>query len=369
MRWTEADAHYMQRALALAAQGLYTTTPNPRVGCVIVKDGKVLGEGWHRKAGEAHAEPTALAEARAHGRDVRGATMYVSLEPCCHHGRVPPCTDAIIAAGIGRVIAACADPNPLAAHGGKVLQAAGIVFDLGLLEEEARELNCGFISRMQRCRPWVRSKIAASLDGRTALADGRSQWITQPAARDDGHVFRARACAVLTGIGTVLADDPSLTVRAVATPRQPLRIVLDRLAKIPATSRLMSDGGDTLIVTAALRPPSWPAPVRHLQLPATGPEGRYSIEDLRTLMPMLAKSGINELHVEAGARLNGALLEAGLIDELLVYLAPKLLGQQALAMFDLGAPLQALEAYADFFFMEVVPVGGDLRLRLRRKER
>jgi diaminohydroxyphosphoribosylaminopyrimidine deaminase/5-amino-6-(5-phosphoribosylamino)uracil reductase len=375
MRWSETDIHHMQRALALAARGLTTTTPNPRVGCVIVKDGKILGEGWHQKAGEAHAEAAALADAHASGHDVRGATMFVSLEPCNHQGRTPPCTEAIIAAGIGRVIAACADPNPEAAHGGQVLQAAGIAFDLGLLEEEARELNCGFISRMQRGRPWVRSKIAASIDGRTALADGRSQWITQAAARDDGHAFRARACAVLTGIGTVLADDPSLTVRVMdtspdtspETSRQPLRIVLDRLAKTPATYRLMSDGGDTMIVTASARPSSWPSHVRHMSLPATAPEGKYGNEDLRTLMAMLAEAEINELHVEAGARLNGALLEAGLIDELLVYLAAKVLGQQALPMFDLAAPLNALDAYANFSFVEAVRVGDDVRLRLRRK--
>ncbi|MDR2017265.1 MAG: bifunctional diaminohydroxyphosphoribosylaminopyrimidine deaminase/5-amino-6-(5-phosphoribosylamino)uracil reductase RibD [Burkholderiales bacterium] len=368
MRWSEADVRHMQRALTLAARGLYTTTPNPRVGCVIVKGEEVLGEGWHQKAGEAHAETAALADARTRGHDVRGATMVVSLEPCCHHGRVPPCTEAIIAAGIRRVIAACADPNPVAAHGGQVLRAAGIAFDSGLLEEEARELNRGFISRMQRGRPWVRSKIAASLDGKTALADGRSQWITQPAARDDGHAFRARACALLTGIGTVLADDPSLTVRAVATSRQPLRIVLDRLARVPVTSRIMSDGGDTLIVTATERLSSWPSHVRHVLLPATGSEGRYGSEDLRILMAMLAKLEINELHVEAGAWLNGALLEAGLIDELLVYLAPKLLGSRALPMFELAAPLNELNVYADFSFTEVEHVGDDMRLRLCRKE-
>ncbi|MCL2309393.1 MAG: bifunctional diaminohydroxyphosphoribosylaminopyrimidine deaminase/5-amino-6-(5-phosphoribosylamino)uracil reductase RibD [Proteobacteria bacterium] len=373
MRWSEANVHYMQRALVLAARGLFTTMPNPRVGCVIVKDGKMLGEGWHKKAGEAHAETAALIDAHTHGHDVRGATMYVSLEPCSHQGRTPPCTEAIIAAGIGRVIAACTDPNPQAARGGQVLQAAGVAFDSGLLEEEARELNCGFISRMQRGRPWIRSKIAASLDGRTALADGRSQWITQSVARGDGHAFRARACAVLTGIGTVLADDPSLTVRgvetSVKTSRQPLRIVLDRSAKIPTTCKLMSDGGETMIVTASARPASWPSHVRHTFLPATALEGTYSSDDLRTLMAMLAKSEINELHVEAGARLNGALLEAGLIDELLVYLSPRMLGQQALPMFELVAPLNALDAYANFSFMDAALVGDDVRLRLRRKER
>ncbi|MCL2871911.1 MAG: bifunctional diaminohydroxyphosphoribosylaminopyrimidine deaminase/5-amino-6-(5-phosphoribosylamino)uracil reductase RibD [Betaproteobacteria bacterium] len=359
----------MQHALVLAARGLYTTAPNPRVGCVIINDnGKIIGEGWHQKAGESHAETSALIDALAQGYDVRGATMYVSLEPCSHYGRVPPCTEAIIAAGIGRVIAACNDPNPKALHGGRVLQAAGIAFEAGLLEKEARELNCGFISRMQRGRPWVRSKIAASLDGRIALADGRSQWITQKAARDDSHAFRARACALLTGIGTVLADNPSLTVRAVETPRQPLRIVLDRQARTPTTSKLMNDDGETMIITSTTRPASWPLHVRHRLLLATGLEGKYSAEDLEAMMAMLARAEVNELHVEAGARLNGALLEAGLVDELLVYVSPKLLGQQALPMFNLSAPLDTLEGDAKFSLAEAMRVGDDVRLRFCRKE-
>jgi len=210
----QQDREFMARALALAERGLFTATPNPRVGCVIARDGQMLGEGWHERAGEAHAEVRALADVRARGHEGRGATAYVTLEPCNHHGRTPPCTDALLAAGIARVVAAMRDPNPLAAHGAERLTAAGVAVDFGLLEEQARELNLGWIKRVQRGLPWVRLKIAASLDGRTALDNGVSQWITGPAARADGHRWRARACAILTGIGTVLKDDPQLTVRA-----------------------------------------------------------------------------------------------------------------------------------------------------------
>ncbi len=215
--FSDADRAHMARALVLAERGLHTTTPNPRVGCVIVKDGAVIGEGWHERAGEAHAEVNALADARSRGHDPRGATLYVTLEPCNHAGRTPACTDAVLAAGVGRVVAAMADPNPEAADGAARLRAAGIAVDVGLFADEARELNIGFVSRMTRGRPWVRMKAAASLDGRTALASGESQWITGEAARADGHGWRARACAVLTGIGTVRQDDPQLTVRAIAT--------------------------------------------------------------------------------------------------------------------------------------------------------
>lgn len=365
--WRDADIAFMRRALALAERGRYTTMPNPRVGCVITKDEKIIGEGWHHKAGEPHAEPQALADAQKRGFDVRGATMYVSLEPCCHHGRVPPCTDAIIAAEIERVIAACPDPNPLAAHGGKVLAHAGIRYESGLLEQEARALNCGFISRMERKRPWVRSKIAASLDGRTALADGRSQWITGETARADGHHYRASASAILTGIGTVLADNPALTVRAIEIPRQPLRIVVDSRAQIPIHADLMQDGGETLIVSAQPRPAEWPAHIRYLHLPAHGNDGRYSADDLRTLMRQLAEMEINELHVEAGARLNGALLAADLVDEIICYLSPKILGQNARAMFEFDHALKSLDDFNRFFFFHTQAVGDDLRITLRHQ--
>ena len=248
----------MARALALAERGLYTTTPNPRVGCVIVKDGRIVGEGWHERAGEAHAEVAALADARAKRHDVRGATLYVTLEPCNRHGRTPPCVDAVVAAGIARVVAAILDPNPAQASGAARLREAGVVADVGLLDSEAAALNVGFISRMQRGLPWVRSKIAASLDGRTALASGESRWITGAAARADGHGWRARACAVLTGVGTVLHDDPRLNVREVTTARQPLRVIVDRLADTPPRARIL-ENGNALLVTAGARNEAWPA--------------------------------------------------------------------------------------------------------------
>src|SRR5262249_16338761 len=235
--FTDADSAYMARALALAERGLYTTTPNPRVGCVIVSNGVVIGEGWHERAGLPHAEANALADVAARGRSARGATMYVTLEPCNHRGRTPPCADAVIAAGIGRVVAAIADPNPRSASGAARLRAAGIQVDIGLLGDEARDKNIGFVSRMTRGRPWVRMKVAASVDGRTALSTGESKWITGEAARADGHRWRARACAILTGHGTVQHDDPQLTVRAVPTPRQPRRIVIDRHAETPPSAR------------------------------------------------------------------------------------------------------------------------------------
>src|SRR5919199_6525567 len=222
------DHAMMRRALELAAKGLFTTTPNPRVGCVVTRDARVLAEAWHERAGGPHAEAAALA-----GIDARGATVYVNLEPCNHHGRTPPCVQALISAKVRRVVAAMRDPNPQAAGGGEVLRAAGIEFDYGLLEDEARELNIGFVSRVTRRRPWVRLKVAGTLDGRTALPDGRSQWITGVEARRDGHRWRARACAILTGIGTVKADDPQLTVRAIETPRQPLRVIVDREQRLP----------------------------------------------------------------------------------------------------------------------------------------
>jgi len=362
--FTEADRATMARALALAERGLYTTSPNPRVGCVIVRDGAVIGEGWHLRAGEAHAEVNALADARTRGNDPKGATAYITLEPCNHTGRTPPCTDALIAAGIGRVIAAMADPNTPAGGGATRLRAAGIAVDVGLLEEAARDLNPGFVSRVTRRRPWVRMKVAASLDGRTALANGESQWITGEAARADGHHWRARACAVLTGIGTVLQDDPRLDVRAVATTRQPRRIVVDRHGQTPATARVLA-GGDTLIVTAGARNPAWPATVESLALPDA--DGRV---DLVAMVAALAWSGVNELHVEAGGKLNGALLAAGLVDELVLYLAPSLLGDPARGIAEFPGGLVRLEDRIELSMRDVARIGDDLRVigRVRRKE-
>ena len=337
----ELDAA-LRRALALAEQAIGLTDPNPRVGCVILApDGRELGSGHTQAAGQAHAEIMALRDAAARGHEVRGATALVTLEPCSHHGRTPPCCDALIAAGVARVVAAAQDPNPqVAGQGLARLRAAGIDVLLaeGPLADAARELNIGFFSRMQRGRPFVRLKSAVSLDGRTALPDGRSQWITGPAARADGHAWRKRAGAILTGIGTVLADDPRLDVRLVPTARQPLRLVLDPRGRLPAGARILQPPGETRVV---------------------GP-GRA---DLPALLAELGVQGINELHVEAGPTLSGALLDPGLVDELLIYQAPLLIGE--------GRPLAALQALPGldaarrWHFVEATAIGPDLRLRLR----
>ncbi len=357
--FSDADRAHMARALALAENGLYTTTPNPRVGCVIVKNGEVIGEGWHQRAGEAHAEVNALSDARARGHDPRGSTLFATLEPCNHNGRTPACTDAVIAAGVARVVVAMADPNPEAAGGAARLRAAGIAVDVGLLGSAARELNLGFVSRVTRGRPWVRMKVAASLDGRTALVSGESKWITGERARSDGHRWRARACAILTGIGTVLQDDPQLTVRAVATPRQPQRVVIDRQAQTPVSAQVLA-GGNALVVTAGERNPLWPAGVDVLSLPNA--DGRV---DLVALMQALGARGINELHVEAGGKLNGALLAAGLVDELLLYLAPCLLGDPARGIAEWRDGLSTLADRVALELHDVARVGDDLRVVAR----
>lgn len=357
--FSAADREHMRRALELAALGMFTTTPNPRVGCVIERDGVRVGEGWHRKAGEPHAEANALAAA---GDKARGATLYVTLEPCSHFGRTPPCADALIRAGVGRVVAAMHDPDPQGAGGGQKLAAAGIRFESGLLADEATELNIGFISRVTRGRPWVRMKIAASLDGRTALANGVSQWITGPEARQDGHRWRARACALLTGIGTVAADDPRLTVREVETPRQPLRVIVDSRLDTPPSARILA-GGNVLLFCAEDRPRERAA------LEACGaqisvlanPHGKV---DLPAMLRALASRGINELHVEAGVKLNGSLLREGCVDELLVYLAPAMLGDAAQGMASLAA-MTALDERVALAFHSVERVGADLRILAR----
>jgi diaminohydroxyphosphoribosylaminopyrimidine deaminase/5-amino-6-(5-phosphoribosylamino)uracil reductase len=353
------DRVHMARALELARRGLYTTTPNPRVGCVVVRDGAVIGEGWHARAGEPHAEALALRDVRARGRDPRGATVYVTLEPCNHHGRTPPCVDALLEAGVARVVAAARDPFSTAAGGGERLRANGVTVDFGVLEDEARALNCGFFSRIERGRPFVRAKLATTLDGRTALVDGASRWITGEAARADGHAWRARACAVLTGIGTVLQDDPQLTVRAIETTRQPLRVVLDRRAETPPAARVLA-GAPALVVTAGARNPAWPAHTRTLALPDAG--GRI---DLHALMRELAALEINEVHVEAGARLNGALLEAGLVDELLLYIAPGIVGDPARGAFERSTPLAQLAQRTTLAWQSIDRVGDDLRIVAR----
>jgi len=352
----------MRAALRLADASMYITSPNPRVGCVIVRDGEIIAEGRTQPAGQAHAEAAALQDAQARGVDLHGATAYVTLEPCSHHGRTPPCADALIASGISRVVAAIEDPNPLVAGAGMArLRAAGIATEVGLLADEARETNIGFFSRMQRGRPWVRMKIAASLDGGTALMNGQSQWITSEAARADGHAWRARACAILTGIGTVEQDDPQLTVRGIDTPRQPRRIVLDSALQISPEAKVLMGGGSWVFTTthdAAREAALVAAGAEVIPLPDQG--GKV---DLQALMHELGSRQINELHVEAGFKLNGSLLRAGVVDELLVYLAPCLLGP-AQGMARLPNLLRLDERW-QFRFHQVQQVGEDLRLLLR----
>ncbi len=368
--FTAADREFMARALHLAERGMNTSMPNPRVGCVIVRNGTIVGQGWHEWRGQAHAEVHALAEA---GTRARGATAYVTLEPCNHRGSTGPCVDALVQAGVGRVIAAMEDPNPAVnGHGLQRLRQAGIDVRCGLLAHEARELNIGFVARMTRGRPWVRMKMASSLDGRCALRDGRSQWITGAAARADGHVWRARSCAILTGIGTVRDDDPQMNVRHVVTARQPLRVLIDSRLEVNPAARIVEDGG-TLVICAV------PEPARSEQtaalvergcevvtLAAKSTGGTPSTVDLAAVLAELARREMNEVHVEAGARLSGALLQAGLVDELLLYLAPKLLGD---AMPWAALPeVSAIEQAWAFRYRSIERIGEDVRLIARREE-
>lgn len=356
---SDDDRSFMTRALQLAERGLFTTTPNPRVGCVIVRDGVVVGEGWHAKAGEPHAETLAL---QAAGDKVAGSTIYVTLEPCAHHGRTPPCVDALIAAKPKRVVAAMQDPNPqTAGQGFEKLRAAGIAVDVGLMEAEARELNIGFVSRMTRGTPWVRMKVAASLDGRTALADGQSQWITGAEARRDGHAWRARACAVLTGVGTVKDDDPLLTVRDVATTRQPYRVVVDSRLQTPLSAKVLGPG--TIIAAAGVDAPRSVALRAHGAEVVVLPNHEGKVE-LPALLQELARRGCNELHVEAGHKLNGSLLDEGLVDELLIYMAPCILGDTAQGMFHLP-PLESLAGRRNVRITDISRVGDDIRILAR----
>ncbi len=343
----------MARALELGAKGLYTTTPNPRVGCVVAQGESVLGEGWHEKAGGPHAEVAAIGQA---GGRAAGATLYVNLEPCNHQGRTPPCVELIRKSRIKRVIAAMCDPNPKAAGGGAALAAAGIGFEHGLMEAQAKELNIGFVSRVTRGRPWVRMKIAATLDGRTALKDGKSQWITGPAARKDGHRWRARACAILTGIGTVKADDPRLTVRDVDTPRQPLRVVVDSRLEISDSARIF-EGGNVLIFCGVEPKRNLGAEIQRLP----NPHGKV---ELPKMLEELARRGVNELHVEAGFRLNGSLVREGCVDEFLIYLNPSLLGDAAQGMVDLSG-IDALEKRRKLRIQSLERVGDDIRILAR----
>lgn len=355
----------MRRALELAREAMYRTSPNPRVGCVLVRDGVVLGEGSTQAAGLDHAEVQAVRQAAARGHDLRGATAYVTLEPCAHHGRTPPCADLLAQQGVTRVVAAMVDPNPLVAGRGlERLRSAGARVESGLLEADAREINPGFVSRMVRGTPWVRLKAAASLDGRTALPNGVSQWITGAEARADGHHWRARACAVLTGIGTVRADDPLLTVRHVPTPRQPIRIVIDSRLELPPSARLLRDAAAPLWLVHALPPDQAAAPGLDLQdiaLPTAADKPGKT--DLQALMRELGRRAINELHCEAGEKLNASLLRAGVIDELLLYVAPTLLGAGA-GVAAIG-PFEELAQGIGLQWQSLDRVGTDLRILAR----
>ena len=358
------DEQRLREALALAEGSFSLTEPNPRVGCMLgFADGRVIGRGATQEAGGAHAEIMALRDAHSLGFETAGATAWVTLEPCAHHGRTPPCCDAFIAAGLGRVVVAATDPFPQVNGAGlQRLRAAGIQVDVadGELAHAARQINIGFFSRIERGTPWVRMKIAASVDGTTALPNGQSQWITGDAARHDGHLWRRRASAVLTGIGTALADDPRLDVRAVDTWAQPMRVVVDSRLRLPATARLLQPPGKVMVFTARPTTDSDAALLSSgaLIVQAKGADGQV---DLKAMLHELARQGVNEVHVEAGAVLNGALLQAGLVDELLLYLAPSILG--------LGHPmaqLPALSSLADRLklrFEAPELLGHDLRIR------
>ena len=369
-----ADYAFMARAMQLAGRGLYTTDPNPRVGCVVVRDGEVVGEGWHCRAGEPHAEVHALQQARerAHGADV-----YVTLEPCCHHGRTPPCSDALAAAGVKRVVVAMEDPNPkIAGQGLAQLQRAGIEVKCGVMQIEAERLNPGFIRRMRHDRPWVRCKMAMSLDGRTALANGLSQWISGETSREDVQCWRARSSAVLTGIGTVLADNPALTVRLKPSLwaergcpgdiRQPLRVVMDSRLRTPLKARMLKSPGQTCIFTvneeqAAAEPLI--AAGASVECLAPGIDGGV---DLDAALRRLAELEINEVWVEAGPTLSGALLRQGLVDQLILYMAPLLMGDAARGLFHLD-PFASMKECIALDIDDIRAVGDDWRISARVK--
>ncbi len=362
------DLRHMARALQLARQGLYSTHPNPRVGCVLVNDGRVVGEGWHRRAGGPHAEREALAVA---GAAAHGATAYVTLEPCCHHGRTAPCSDALIEAGVSRVVAAMQDPNPLVAGKGQAqLQQAGIQVETGLLEDQSRALNPGFVKRMAHGLPYLRCKLAMSLDGRTAMASGESQWITSAPARRDVQLLRARSEAILTGIGTVLADDPSLNVRLDPAELpgmsagdqliQPVRVVLDSRLRMPTAARMLELPGLTLLMCVDQEP------VHAARLEAAGARVRDMAEssnrvDLEQALRYLARQEINEVLLEAGPTLAGSALAAGMVDELVIYMAPHLMGDQARGLFSLPV-LRRMRERIELKITDIRAVGLDWRI-------
>lgn len=362
------DARWMKLALDEARAALFLAPPNPRVGCVILGlEGQMIGRGFTQCTGGPHAEVMALRDAQERGHSLVGATAYVTLEPCSHHGRTGPCCDALAEAGIAKVVASLADPNPLVAGSGFArLRAAGVVVEVGPGAEASRELNIGFFSRMVRKTPWVRLKAAASLDGVTALPDGTSQWITGSAARADGHAWRARACAVLTGIGTVMADDPRMDVRAVPTDRQPAVVLVDSALQVPLDASMFIAERPVLIFTATEEDHKKKALEKRGAAVVVLPDGKGKV-DLSAMVRDLGRRQINELHVEAGYKLNGSLLRAGLVDELLLYLAPKLIGE-GLGMARLG-PLKALSQAHALAFHSIDRVGDDLRILARLEGR
>ena len=367
--YSAVDHQFMGEALAEAQKALYLSNPNPRVGCVIVKDGEMIGRGFTQKVGEAHAEVQALADAKSKGNNPAGSTIYVTLEPCNHIGKTPPCVNALITAKPAKVIVAMTDPNPLVAGKGlERLKAAGIEVHCGLLEAQAQELNRGFISRMTRDLPWVRLKIAASLDGKTALPDGKSQWITGPLARADGHHWRAQACAIITGVGTVKEDDPSLNVRDVVTQRQPMRIIVDSKLETPPNSKILNhlDQSGILIVCAELeslgnREKAKAFTERGIEVIAMA--NAFGKVDLPKLFSYLAQERqMNEIHIEAGFKLNGSMLREDCVDELLLYYAPFFMGE-GVGMANVSA-LSSLDTPKDWKVIDQRLFGPDLRLRL-----
>jgi len=364
---TDFDRFAMNRALVLAARGLETTHPNPRVGCVIAQGTKIIGEGWHERAGEAHAEVAALGAVRSAGMDPKGTTAYVTLEPCSHQGRTPPCANALISAGISRVVFAVQDPNPqVSGQGAEALRQAGIAVESGLMEAESVDLNIGFMKRMAYGQPWIRVKLAMSLDGRIALSNGVSKWITGEAARADVQHWRARSSAIMTGVGTVLADDPRLDVRLAPEkseeePWQPLRVILDTRLRTPADSRLFATGGEVLILTEDATRAAAFAEMGVVVETVPAVAGRL---DLSAVVDRLGELEANEVLVEAGPILSGELLRQGLVDELLLYVAPKLLGPQGYPLVDLPE-LGDLQDALGFTIAGVQRFEDDLRLRLR----
>jgi len=368
-RWSRFERLAMQRALELAAQGAATTQPNPRVGCVITRDDTIIGEGWHQRAGEPHAEVFALREA---GERARGATAFVTLEPCNHHGRTPPCTEALIAAGISKVIFACGDPNPrVDGSGAARLRAAGITVETGLLSDQGEELNLGFFKRMRTGRPWVRLKLAASLDGRTALASGESRWITSPQARDDVHRFRAESAAILSTSATVLADDPELTARPASTVtgaanedskiRHPLRVILDRHLRIPNAARVFATQGEIVRLTSASALASSANAPGRIEAIASATDGRLNLD---AALAWMGGAGLNEVWTEAGPTLAGALLSGHFVDELVLYVAPRLLGSDARPLANLVGP-QRLADSPEWRIHDLRQTGPDIRIMLR----